>query len=474
MTTRNITEFESLVREDERVDRGQYLMTTSRRTQLIFPQGTQVHDTTINKHFDGDGETQGGRNDEGGTVEFALNSGGLTGTSENVSVEINDVGDDRAVHIYGGELSVGTPQDPREAVFGGGDSYPAPIAFHCTEANTTGLTITGAINITDILQSDTGSTVGLYGGTEVGRFILVGSDYPYLGTKMKIADGGSVDPNNVRLESWIGDGVYNHVSYMASNANYPHTQTGNSFGNYPSEQWRFGFDPTQPSTWAPLTLNINGVDITKYWGRMTVETPIVADPVIEQLKCHTSRAEINATGTLEFFGLARYPKTLQAGLQILTPNALIDPADESVTYGSGTTAKYVDNELQNNRDDGFLIIQGIQDGLDTSIPLFLNLSYYIKGTGTGDVVFDIDVYQVGDGFVYDGNAIPDTYSITDSILTDVNEVRRSVKFKLDAEKLMPGEAIVISIKRNGDTNPADTHPDSVVMTYASLTGFFWR
>jgi len=473
-TTMDITLFEAQLRADEVIAKGRYLMTSSRRTLFIFPQGTTVHDTQTNTHHDGDGETKGGKVEEDGAVEYADKAGELIGTSENVTVEITDSGDDRGVHIFGGELSVGTPGDPRESTFGGGDSYPVPIAYHCTIANTTGTTITGASNVTIPLSSEGGSSVGLFGGTTAGNYILVGSDYPFLGVKAKIIDGGTVEPENIRLESWIADGVFNPVRYMAAYSNYPHTQYANNIGLNDNEQWRFGFDPTVASSWMPVTLNINGVDQTKYWGRFVVETDITADMDVEQLKLHTSRAELNATGTLEFFGLARYPKTLQAGLQILTPNSLVDPSNENVQYGSGTTAKYVDNELQNNRDDGFLIIQGIQNGLDTGIPLLLSLSYYVKGTSTGDIAFDVDVYQVGDGFVYDGSATPETYSIVDTISSDSDEVRRSVVFQLDSEKVKPGEAIVVSLRRNANTNPLDTLNASVVMTYASLTGWFWR
>ena len=413
-----------------------------------------------------------------GVKEFWDNTRGdvseLVGENGNVRVTINDSGDDRAVRINGGELHVGTPADPRESCFGEGDSYPVSIAYHCEEANTSGLTITGAADITEILQSDTSSTTGLFGGTTTGKYILVGSDYPYLGVKVKMTDGGDVNPVNARLESWISSGVYNAVQYMATDANFPYTQRANNIGQSLNEQWRFGYDPTVPSSWAPVTLNINGVDVTKYWGRFVVDGGITQDPVVEQIKLHSNRMEINSTGVHEFFGLARPARELHSGLEIATANALVDPADESVMYGTGTTAKYKDNEFAQNADDGFVIVQGVDEGLDTSISLRLGLSYYVKGTSTGDIVFDVDVYQVGDGFVYDGSATPDSYSITDTVVSNSNQIRRSASILINTEKVSPSEALVISIRRNAVTNPSDTLGANVVLTYANTSGWFWR
>ncbi len=469
-----IEQFESQLQDYEIIANGKYMMVSSRRTSFVFPKGTAVFDLQTNTTFTGDGSTKGGFLESGAAVEYADKAGELIGTSENVSVVITDSGDDRGVHVVGGELEVGTAGDPRESVFGGGDSYPVPVAFHCDTGSTSGLTITGATNVTAALQSDSGSSTGLLGGTTAGKYLLVGSDYQFQGVKVKAVNSGDIEVDNLRLESWIGDGVYNPVKLMASNANYPHNQYAHDIGTNLNEQWRFGFDPTSPSNWVPVTLNINGSNITKYWGRYVIESSIATDMTVEQLKCHTSRTELNATGTLEFFGLARYPKTLQAGLQVATPNKLIDPADEDVAYGDGTTAKYKDNEFEANKDDGFLVIQGIENGLDTSIPLQLNLSYYVKGSETGNIVFDFDVYQVGDGFVYDGTAIPDQYSVTDTVSSDSNLVRRSASVQINAEHVKPGEALTISVKRKGATNPLDTVDDNIVITYVSLTGHFWR
>jgi len=262
---------------------------------------------------------------------------------------------------------------------------------------------------------------------------------------------------------------------MNTNANFPYTQYGNAVCSAPSEQWRFGFDPTTPSTWAPVTININGSDITKYWGIFEITSTITTDATIEQMKIHTNRTEINADGKVEYFGLARYPRTLFSGLSNYVVNALYDPANETVDYGSEFEAKYLDNEFANNAIDGLGFTQGIVSGLDTSIPLVFSISYYVKGTGTGDIKFHIDAYQVSDGFVFDGTATPDEYDLIDTVSASSNLVRRTVSILIDVHKIKDtGDQVVISVRRDATSGePEDTLNNNVVLENLTLTGYFW-
>lgn len=400
-------------------------------------------------------------------------------------------GDDKGL-IIEEQLSVGTPANPKEAVFGAGDSYGVGLedrtagddpvlgsAWHCTDANITAQTITSATDVTEILASDSGSTVGLFNGTAVGNNILLGSDYKFQGVKAKINTAGDVDAGHIHIEylanttdTWIDSKM------MVTDANYPHASNANVMSMLPSksEQWRLGFDPEgNDIPWEKVTLNINGTDYTKYWARAHIVTTITTDPIVEQLKLHTSRFEINATGVTEMFGFARYQRTLAFGLESTFPNSLNDPANESVAYGSAFSAKYVDNEFANNATDGFGISQLITAGLDTSIPLVFAVSYYVKGTATGDVNLHADVFTIKDGFVYDGTATPTAYNVTDTIATDSNLIRRSVTMQLDVSDLRPNDGILISLHRDATVgNTLDTVAANIVITNVVLTGHFWR
>lgn len=119
---------------------------------------------------------------------------------------------------------------------------------------------------------------------------------------------------------------------------------------------------------------------------------------------------MNAEGVIEYFGLAHRPTTFRRGLSVATPNALYDPINENVLYSADFQAKYTDNEFNQNAKDGFGWISGIDIGQDTSIPLVVNVSFYVKGTSTGNIDLNLEVFQVGEGFVYGSNVIPDVYN----------------------------------------------------------------
>ncbi len=392
------------------------------------------------------------------------------------TVELKEGGDGPVFAIEGCEMSLGTPADPHEASFGEGDSVPVDQAWHCEFSDIAGNTVINATDISAEYSSKSGSTAGLFGGTTAGKTLIVGMDYPYQGVKVNLATLGSVNPGNLVLESWIGPSTSNPVSYMATNSTntwLESSQKANNICTDLSEHWRFGFDPLVASSWTPQTLNINGVNITKYWGRFVIISDIVEDPQVELMKAHTNHSEKNPDGSDEYFGVSRPSFPLQAR-DVVIANGAIDPANENVAYGVGVTAKYIDNELSNTADDGFLITQAISLGIDTSIPLTCKLSYYVKGTATGDAVLDVQVFQVTDGFVYDGTALPDqVISVTDTVGVASDMVRRTVVFQVDAEKVTPGEALLISIARNAVSNAADTLGNPIIRTFLTVTGYRW-
>ena len=253
-------------------------------------------------------------------------------------------GDDAGAAFIG-QVSVGAPGAGRELVVGEGDSYPVELAFHCTIANTTGFTITGATDVTSELASDSGSTVGMFGGATAGNYLLVGSDYPFGGTKTKIGTLGVIEPDNIQGEYLPSTSGWSAVSYMVTDADFPYTQKGREISSCSScsEQWRFGFVPGNvPTPWDKVTININGTDYTKYWGRFRIVTAITTDALLEQLKLHTNRWEANADGNTEYFGRARYPKTIPIRK---STNAEKNPANENISIAPGITILRTDNEF---------------------------------------------------------------------------------------------------------------------------------
>jgi len=432
-----------------------------------------------------------GVSEEGNSVTVP-NSAMKTYLGEGTAVpylEAVNIGDDKGI-ICTEQFSVGKPSNSKESVFGEGDSYgvgkedttPEGVpkvgsAWHCDISNTTGLTITGATDVTTELSSDTGSTVGLFNGTTTGKYVLVGSDYTFSGVKAKIDIAGDVEPENVIGEYLENDTTWATANFMATDANYPYTQRGNVLGalNSSSEQWRFGFNPSNlPVPWNKVTLNINGTDYTKYWARFLITSDITTDITIEQLKMHTNRFEINADGSTEYFGKSRYQKTLFAGVSNTLQNISKNPGSQNINYANGMVGDINDNKFVDNTEDGFIIPITIPEGLDTSIPMTLNITGYPTSDNAGAVKFGIDAIHVKDGFVYSTSNTPDfTSTAIDTFEAGNQNTRRTASFLIPVNTLVPGEEIIISFYRLGN-DPEDTLSGSAVITNVKVDGYFWR
>jgi len=396
-----------------------------------------------------------------------------------VQLLFHELGLDQGVHLKGGQFSVGTPDDPREIAIGGGDSYPittnGAIAFLGSSDNITGLVISSATDVSAILSSDINSlTTPMFASTNANEYLMVGSDTPFAGIKSIKTSLGSIDPINLvaeylpTLSGWVA------TTYMAS-SNDAERQFGWNLSTELIEQWRYGFEPLNlPVYWDKITLNINGIPYTKYWARMRLISPIVESPIMNQIKLQPSHWECNATGLTEAFGLARYLKTLQSGLGAVVPNSLNDPANEIVKYGDDFSAKYIDNEFKPGAVDGFGIVQGINKGLDTSIDLVLSVSFYVKGTSTGDIRFKTSSYQIDDTFVYDGDALPDVTIQSINIPIASNEQRHTVQIPIRINRISSTKgSILVSLTREGN-HALDTLNKSVVITFIELSGYFWK
>ena len=385
-------------------------------------------------------------------------------------------GDDKGINVTNGQFSVGSNEYPNESIFGSGDSYPVPLAFHCDVSNTVGGVITSAIDITSVLESDTGSVTGLYGGVTAGKYLLVGSDYKFPGIKLKKTIMGNVEPQNIVSEYLITGTTWGQVPFMATGSNYPYEQCGWNTNTGLVQQINFGFNPLSlPMVWEKATLNINGTNYEKYWGRFRIMADITADAIVEQIKLHTNRTEIENDGFIRMYGRARVARTLLSGVYNSVKNDLADPANEVVRYTDSYRADYVDNEFANNTIDGFGLIQGIDHGLDTSIPLVLGISYYVKGTMTGDVNFTVKASQVDDGFVYNGAEPYETTELIENVAVSSNLIRKTVQTTVMVNKLAVGDGIVIEVKRDATSgNPNDTLNGNIVITNVTLTGYFWH
>ena len=402
-------------------------------------------------------------------------------------IDVVNVGDDKGL-ICTEQWSVGSPGSPKESVFGEGDSYGVGLenttpdgtpvagsAWHCDTANTTGLVITSATDVTTELSSDTGSTTGLFGGTTAGKYLLVGSDYRFHGIKAKIDTLGVVEPANVQGQYLNPSEAWVNVPVMVTDANFPYTQKANKIATCSScsEQWRFGFNPlTFPASWEQETLTINGVEYTKYWSRYLIETAITTDPTMEQIKLHTNRFEINADGATEYFGRSRYAKTI---LIEKHTNALKNPSNDNLQVGVGITEIRTDNEFVNGASDGFILSGIVPEGLDSSIPLQVIIDWFPLTDNAGDVELEFETVAATDGFVYDGTTVPNAATpVITSVSGQDNELQRST-FLVDGSGALPGDKIYGSLFRDASSgNTDDTLVGNIAITGYQVIGYFWR
>ena len=396
----------------------------------------------------------------------SVNRKTIKSTNGLVEIDIDGEGDDRGVHLRGGQFSVGEWNDPRESVFGEGDSTTDTMIVLQTDDDVT------YTDVTAIFASDIGSTQGMFNGTTPGKTIYVGGDFEFTGVKVKIDTDGVVEPENVVLEYWDG-ATWQGVNYMATAANFPFSQYGWDLAqhNSGSEQWRFDFDPfDELPEWQQS--DINGV--TKYWGRFRIVAAITTDPIIEQIKLHTNRFQIKENGFTEYMGTSRYKKNMLSGVTRLINNGAESPRNESIEYAPGVTASLQDNRLESNNDQSTLFVLNIPEGLDTSIKVIVDISFKVVSATTGNIDLELNKILVEDGFIYDGNG---TMILCDAVLKNIPvaiaDQRATARFFVELNDALPDSAYLMQIKRNGSSG-ADTLGSNIGISHLEVDGYFWK
>lgn len=404
-------------------------------------------------------------------VASSANLGGAGNKKESEFFEQVDViteGDDKRIE-FSNQVSV-----LGEFVVGE-DSYPVELAFLAKESDTTGKTIINATNVTEILQSDGGSTTPMWGDNAVGDYIFIAAKKVYEGVKVKYVNLGTVEPDNIVPEFYKDDvDGWSNVSYMGTNSAPPYRSNADEISIHESEQVYFGFNPLlrdAPETWLKNTFTINGVSYVDYfWARFKIVAPITEIPILEQIKVHSDSTEIEDQGTF-FKGKARTPIDLP---YTIVKNDLKDPSNGKIVYTANVVADWLDNRLQASRDDGFLIIIRRPLNLDTSVPLVVSIAFDIEGNGTGDVVFDCEAIQVTDDFVYDGNGdftqILQTYTIDQPS----DNGRVTINFIVPVNKLKENSGVVFAVNRNASSDPLDTFNGSLNRSNVVCVGHKWK
>ncbi len=387
---------------------------------------------------------------------------------------ITGSGDDAGVSIPDGQFSVGKAGAGQESVFGEGDSYPVPVAYRFDQANLSGRVITGATDVASELQNDSANPISMFDGITVGKSLLFGSDVPFQGIKLKTITAGVMNNGDIITE-YLADSTptWTEIKFMATDANQPFNQYAKVLANHSgeSEQIRGGFTPNVIVSRVPVTLTINGVGISKYWTVMRIGTAITTDPIIQQVKLHTNRHEINAGGEEEDFGIARKPVTILSNLEAWGDNSA---ASELVLYGTDVSVYRSDCEFADSATDKLATAIKIPIGLDTSIPLQLKVSWYAKANEDGDVRLKVNFVIDSDGDTLDGSIVSTALSevITVTGATET-KVLRTTAYLLDVSDALVGDTLAMRLWRN-PTDTEDTYTNSIIIENAQLIAYFWR
>jgi hypothetical protein len=365
-------------------------------------------------------------------------------------------------------------------------------------------------NLTDITTilntestTETTSETPLFGGTAVDSAILIGSMFPFSGNKIKVATAGTVDPANVTCQYLSNSATpeWNELKWMSTNAVCPFTQNGNVIGaSAGREHWRYGnVDDTNtiPTGWIGATgvyatdfasnaveLTIGGTAYKKYWMILRVTTSAIAtDPVIDFLKFHTGKTKFNTCGTGELMGSARYQKSLDI---TAFANQQDDPGSTNIPLSPDISIKKTDNKFESNRDDGMLMLAPMPIGIDTSIPVTVDVRWYPETIDTSiadadrTLILHLDVFKVKAGYVMNALNTSDTQNSKSIImpLSTLNSYKigsmMKTTFLFDISDMLPGEGLVGSFYRSGSSDNLDTFGSNVILVNQTMTGTFWR
>jgi hypothetical protein len=288
-----------------------------------------------------------------------------------------------------GELQVGHPQHGTESVFGEGDSYTNGMLVLTSDGTATSTTEGG--NITDVsadAASPSGSTF-TFQGTTANHCLYFGSTLGDTSDKVKhwglkltqTTAAVEITKRSFVIEYWDG-AAWTETKVMATDSSdYARYANEVFIRANNSEHLRFGLDLN--TTWIKKT--IGGQNL--YWTRIRVTNNLISAPVFEQAKISPSRFEANQDGTNSYHGNARFVQSRVVSGGPFGQSGSV--ASNDFPIGTGAFPASWDHELPSstlNMSSAAIYYQaGLLPGIDTSRPVFIDLTYLLEGgAGTND------------------------------------------------------------------------------------------
>jgi hypothetical protein len=318
-----------------------------------------------------------------------------------------------------GELHVGTPLNPAESVFGGGDSHTFEYVYTKTPANT-------FTDKTTLATSFSGSTFSL-DGVLAENAIYIANRYPmtFEGIKVSIETAVDLGTGNIVAEYWNGTAwtEFNACTVKGSPGFIKYAKNYfNQAGSY-----HLKYNPYIRDLW--MVNDPVGLGANYYWMRYRVVSDIVSSPVIQQVKIHTSRAEINTDGTKEAHMDARvYRKLVVDAVRPLEGNMQTASiyVDENVGVG-----------LEKNRFTTVSDILGVSfelpEDCDTSGPLIFVWKGKFAATGNAQFLVRVKVVKPGDPYTNSEPAPSGDVLTVTTELRAINTINAREDFRVDLD-----------------------------------------
>jgi hypothetical protein len=333
---------------------------------------------------------------------------------------------DEALKILA-ELHVGNSIRPSESVFGAGDSHTFEHVYTFDGIST-------YTDQTDIAASPTSSTFTLDGVT-AGNSIYIANRFPitFEGIKIAIETAASIGAGEIIAEYWNGAWTeFNGCTVLASPGFLKYAK--NYFSQ--SGSYHIKYNPFIRDDWA--VNDPPGLGTDYYWMRFRVVTAITTSPVIQQIKVHTNRTEINVDGTQEFHMDARVYRKL-------TVDA-VKPIEGSMQNASLYVDENVGVGLENNRFTTAGDILGISfelpEDCDTSAPLIFVWKGKFAVAGNVDFTIRRKIVAPGDPYT-NTEPLPSGETLlvtTGTIAIATADAREDFRVDLDISDAIPSRS----------------------------------
>jgi hypothetical protein len=205
-----------------------------------------------------------------------------------------------------------------------------------------------------------------------------------------------------------------------------------------------------------------------YWVRFRINSTVTTSPVIDQIKIHSNRTEINSDGWIEYFGKARPIDTLPWDAGLLEA-AAASPSNQDLFLSDNLDVGRVENLFANGATDRIGFLSPLPLSIDTSSPIKFSWSVKTDDATAGDIDWVIRWGYVTDGgAIYSSQAAAPTtgpneqsISISEAAPTTANTLMWYT-VDLDISTMVSrreggfGDTIFVSLQRtSGDTHAGD-------------------